>query len=232
MRGGLGGVEQAGDRSGKNWRLMSSLAKLRWLRLSGSWPGLVARRIGGGGLANRKLFIIFRLIAISAFGIIFFCAEYVRATMASIGDGYLAGIEDFKLPFYIISNIATIILMAIPILSLSVKTFRQKGFPLGRGLGLAAIIVALLVWILGSAPCKDEFDGHAEPRTLEKVIAHSLLCPEYSNRSYFGLVIPFFFGLLAYVAASLGRLTSSKIWDRVFGQTPRSTAPPPDEESS
>jgi hypothetical protein len=150
--------------------------------------------------------VFIKTIAIWFFGIALFLTLYVSSTMNAIHDAYYVGIDDFKTPFYLVRLALIVGLIIVTVLSVAVKPYRESGFPFGRSLGMAAIISTLVVWAFGFAPCMHEY---ALPRSLEKVVAHSLLCPEYSNRSYVWQVIAIIFGTLSYFSANQWKLKRS-----------------------
>jgi len=126
--------------------------------------------------------------------------------MNAIHDSYVVGIDDFKRPFYLVRFALIFGLIIVTVLSVVVKKHRQNGCPFGRSLGMAAIIATLVVWAFGFAPCMHEY---ALPSTLEKAVAHSLLCPEYSNRSYVWQILAIIFGALSYFSANQWKLKRS-----------------------
>jgi len=157
--------------------------------------------VGGGRPKNMA---VFKTVAIWLFGIALFSTLYVSSTMNAIHDSYVVGIDGFKRPFYLVRSGLVIGLIIVVLMSVAVKKYRKHGFPFGRSMGTAAIVATLFVWAFQFAPCLYQYDL---PRTLEKAIAHSLLCPQYSIRSYVWQIIAIVFGTLSYLSANRWKVT-------------------------
>lgn len=142
-------------------------------------------------------------IVVVLFAVGLFLTLLVSSTMNAIDDNYFYGVNAFKRPFYRFRYALIIILIFLFIVSIAVKNHRQHGFPLGRAMGLAAVVATLAVTVFGLLPCLYDY---ASPRTLEKIIAHSLLCPQYSTRSYVWQVLAIIFGTLVFFSSNRWRI--------------------------
>lgn len=118
-------------------------------------------------------------------GLAFLPPLYIKATMNALRDNYQPGIIEFKAPFYYAYFALMLVMLFLFLASIYRRLRHKKAFSLAYKSSLAVISVCSLVWLLGFVPC---FYEHAGSQTLQTVVSQSLLCPNYSNRSYMGLI--------------------------------------------
>ena len=106
--------------------------------------------------------------------------------MNAIDDKYVMGITNFKSPFDITFSIIFLILISSFFISTYFKIIKKNSTPLITKISLSSIIATILVIILGFAPC---IYDTPTTLTLNTAIFHSLLCPNYSNRSYISFIL-------------------------------------------
>jgi hypothetical protein len=93
----------------------------------------------------------------------------------------------------IIQSLKTFEYITVGLIFLSLIVRKETMYQYLQMYGLILLISVLIVSLLSLVPCTQEY---AKNRTLNEILNRSLLCPEYSNRSWFNI---FWFGAMGTV---------------------------------
>jgi hypothetical protein len=135
-------------------------------------------------------------------GIILFASLYVSATMNALHDSYLIGVENFIAPSAVCNLLFIVFLLVLAFIGLYVRYKRKCSFSFGIKISKLALLVCGIVFLLNYLPClyrpKDQ-------NTLLSVISLSVFCPNYSGRSFFGLIITITFSVITFFSSKVGK---------------------------
>lgn len=148
-------------------------------------------------------------VFIFLFSVLLFSSLYVSSTMNALRDSYAAGIEGFMLPFYGVRTVLVLFLIFLITISIFTRRLKPRHFAFYKSISISAVLVSIVIMALGYAPCMDTYlRDFSKPETLGNVITHSLLCPQYSLRSYVWPSIIIFLGVWAYFFVALSEIRS------------------------
>jgi hypothetical protein len=117
-------------------------------------------------------------------GLAFFCAGYIVTTTSSLHEPFVVDLRRV-----LSASIKTFLLISISLTIINYFFFKDKKdfTSFFFGLGALIIILTLFLILLGFSPCLVQ--ENINRTTLTKTLYKSLLCPNYSIKSYIGLLI-------------------------------------------
>lgn len=127
-------------------------------------------------------------IVLLSMGFAIMIAFYIWSCTNSLSDDVVLS---FLKP--IIYSLKIIEYTSIGLIFLSIILRKEIIYQYLQAYGLTIVLSVLIVMGLSYAPCLQDY---AETRTLKEILKRSLLCPEYSNRSWINL---FWFGTLGII---------------------------------
>lgn len=163
-----------------------------WRPPNGFWHALEVGPTGQGAVprslegqsVRRQRAVVKLWLAAGIFFALLLAQFYFSAATASVGESYQPGINTVRVPLS--PELWLIALVGTPVAISFIPGLRGPAFRFGAAFAWAGIAAALLAFPALAAidrqlPCQS---SPPTTRTLQATLRHSLLCPQFSNRSY------------------------------------------------